>query len=112
MQKTVAKSGIDYAKRRFIDTDAVNTGRGSRQINKGLTVTNAFSGASVFDPTQLKDMRIAEFHMHLQSLSNFAFACQELIDASKKDASQVLAFAKNHSNLPKINIKEHRIMMN
>ena len=107
----MVKPGIDYAKPRFIDTDVVNTGRGCHKINKGLTATEAFSGASVFDPTQLKDMSIAEVHMHLQRLSNFALVSQELIDEAKKDVSQVLAFAKNHSNLPNINIKVSRIMM-
>ena len=75
--KTVAKQGIYYAKRHFNDTDVLNTGQGSHQIKKGLTATKAFSGASVFDTTQLKDMSIVEFHMHPQSLSNFFFLSQE-----------------------------------
>ena len=56
-------------------------------------------------------MSIPEVHMHLQSLSNFAFVSQWLIDAAKKDVSQVLVFAKNHRSLPNINIRDHRIMM-
>ena len=56
-------------------------------------------------------MSIAEVHMYLHILSKCSFVYQELIDAAKIDASQVMDFAKNHRNLPNINIKYNRIIM-
>ena len=38
-----------YTRRRFIDLDVVNTGRGLYEINEGLQATKAFHAASLFD---------------------------------------------------------------
>ena len=48
-------------------------------------------------------MSIVEVHMHLQILIDFAFVSQYV--------SRVLAFAKNHSFLPDIKMKDYSIMM-
>ena len=59
------KSGLEYAKQRFIDVDVNNTKREAYAINKGLQTTKAFTGASVFDPTEMSTMIVEEIKAHL-----------------------------------------------
>ena len=109
--KECVQPGIEYARKRFVDVDVVNTGRGSYEVNKGLQVSTAFIGASVFDPTILCKMSVDEVKAHLKSLKHFNFVTNEMIDDAINDAEYVHAYVLRNNTLPQINIHDHRIMM-
>ena len=109
--KDSIKTGLDYARKRFIDVSVNNIGRGSYEIKKGLQTTKAFNGAQVFDPSFCYKMTLYEVKAHLDLLINFNFVSQETIDATKKDAEIMHAYMIRNHTLPDVNIMDHRVMM-
>jgi len=109
--KQCIQLGIEYARRRFMDIDIENRGRGTYEINKGLQASKAFIGASVFDPTILCKMSLEEVKASLRLLTNFNFVTDEMINDAIKDADYVHAYVLRNNTLPNINLTDHRIMM-
>ena len=111
MQKQCVKPALDYAKKRFFDLDEINIGRGAYAINKCLLATKAFHAASVFDPSQLKDMDMGKIIGSLHALKYFDFVTEEMIDGAVGDAEIVSRYVKRNFDLPHKHIHDHRVMM-
>ena len=104
------RPGNDYARKRFVDIDVENTGRGAYAINEGLQATKAFTAASVFDSAHLCQMSIDKVKANIKLLINFNFIAQDMIDGAMKDTS-IYTYTVMNKVLPEINMMNHKITM-
>ena len=108
--KKVVKPGLEYAKKRFIDVEVENTGRGAFAINKGLQATKAFNGATIFNPEVIATMDTEHVISHLKALLHFDFVTEDMVDDAILECDLVLNHAKQHPNLPDVCVKDHSTM--
>ena len=112
--RSCLSGGRQYAKKRFVRGAAI-TGHGKQQVIAGLDAIDALDAAGLFDVTYLAEraekVGIAGIKTEMNGLLKFLFVKPELLEAAKEELPLLIAYVREHNELPEVDVADERVMM-